>query len=233
MPSRATAVALLALFAALAGTATAAKLIDGKTIRRGTVTGRQVQDRSLGTNELSRGAIASLRRNLTRVTGAQIADGTVALADMAPSSVGGTQVVDRSLTGGDLVTDTLTQTELGVGSVADSELADLSVGNEELKNNSISNNKIRASAIRTGTATATFGAIASGACETQTAAGYTLPTGALTGTVIEVEPPAGLGNGFVTDGRSDDGNTLQIQVCNFTGSAQSPSGTFRFVAFGS
>jgi hypothetical protein len=63
-PSPATAIAGVALFAALGGTATAASgLIDGKQIRAGTITGRQVKNASL--------------------TGAKVKDGSLAAADLS------------------------------------------------------------------------------------------------------------------------------------------------------
>jgi hypothetical protein len=55
-----TAVAYLALFAALGGSAYAAVTVTGKNIKDGTVTGRDVKNRSLGSNELSASAVSSL-----------------------------------------------------------------------------------------------------------------------------------------------------------------------------
>jgi Collagen triple helix repeat (20 copies) len=55
-----TAVAYLALFAALGGSAYAAVTVTGKNIKDGTVTGRDVKNRSLGTNKLSATAVSSL-----------------------------------------------------------------------------------------------------------------------------------------------------------------------------
>jgi Collagen triple helix repeat (20 copies) len=59
--SHSTAVAYLALFAALGGTAYAAVTVTGKNIKDGTVTGRDVKNRSLGTNELSATALGSFK----------------------------------------------------------------------------------------------------------------------------------------------------------------------------
>jgi len=56
-----TAVAYLALFVALGGSAYAATTVTGKNIKDGTVTGRDVKNRSLGTNDLSPTALGSLR----------------------------------------------------------------------------------------------------------------------------------------------------------------------------
>jgi Collagen triple helix repeat (20 copies) len=55
-----TAVAYLALFAALGGSAYAAVTVTGKNIKDGTVTGRDVKNRSLGTSKLSPSAVSSL-----------------------------------------------------------------------------------------------------------------------------------------------------------------------------
>lgn len=235
MPSRSTAIAMLALFLAVGGTATAAKVINGKKIQKGTVTSRAVKDRTLTTRDLSKSAVGSLRRGQDRVTGAQIVDGTVGLADLAPGSVGGSQVADRSLTAGDLAADTLTATELGVGSVGDSELASDSVGNAEIKGQSISRNQLRPAVLRAGAVPADFGDVAAGTCEQQTVIGatYSIPTGALAGAAILVGAPAGLPDGVVVDGRSPDGDNLRVQVCNLNSAAVTVGAqTFPFTAFG-
>src|SRR4051794_27006239 len=55
-----TAVAYVALFAALGGSAYAAVTVTGKQIKDGTVTGRDIKNRSLGAKDLSAGALGSL-----------------------------------------------------------------------------------------------------------------------------------------------------------------------------
>jgi hypothetical protein len=55
-----TAVAYLALFAALGGSAYAAVTVTGKQIKDGTVTGKDVKNRSLGATDLSARALGSL-----------------------------------------------------------------------------------------------------------------------------------------------------------------------------
>jgi hypothetical protein len=60
LPAHGTAVAYLALFAALGGSAYAAVSVTGKDIKNGTVTGKDVKNRSLGTSELSTTAVSSL-----------------------------------------------------------------------------------------------------------------------------------------------------------------------------
>lgn len=56
-----TAVAYLALFAALGGgTAYAAATVTGSNVKDGTITGKDIKDRSLGTEDLSARAVSSL-----------------------------------------------------------------------------------------------------------------------------------------------------------------------------
>jgi hypothetical protein len=62
LPSPAMVVACLALLVATAGVGTAATIIvTGQNVRNGTLTGADVQNRSLGTVEFTTGAIATLR----------------------------------------------------------------------------------------------------------------------------------------------------------------------------
>jgi hypothetical protein len=56
-----TAIAYLALFAALGGSAYAAVTVTGNNIKNGTITGKDVKNRSLGTKKLSTKAINSLK----------------------------------------------------------------------------------------------------------------------------------------------------------------------------
>ncbi|MDW5596289.1 hypothetical protein VSS74_18220 [Conexibacter stalactiti] len=80
LPKPATVIAGVALFAAIGGTATAATtLIDGKNIRAGTITAKQVKNGSLGTADLSRAARAALR-GARGATGAQGAAGATGAA---------------------------------------------------------------------------------------------------------------------------------------------------------
>ena len=62
LPSPATVLASIAVFAVLAGSATAAtSLISGKDIKKGSITGKQIKNKSLSIKELSKGAVKKLR----------------------------------------------------------------------------------------------------------------------------------------------------------------------------
>ena len=70
-------VAVIALFVALGGPAQAKKrLIDGGLLRRNSVTGRAIRDRSVAEADLTSGAVRSLTATPPRsVRSAQIVDG--------------------------------------------------------------------------------------------------------------------------------------------------------------
>ena len=63
-PSPALVIALVALFAAGAGTATAARLISGRSIKNNSVTGRDIRNNSLGNGDIKNGSL--LNRDFRR-----------------------------------------------------------------------------------------------------------------------------------------------------------------------
>lgn len=81
MPRPATVIAVIALFAALAGTATAASLITGKQIKNGTVTGADLRNSSVTGKDI---------RN-SSLTGADVKNGTIRNGDVRK----GTLAADR------------------------------------------------------------------------------------------------------------------------------------------
>jgi hypothetical protein len=126
-----TAVAYLALFAALGGSAYAAVTVTGKQIKDGTVTGKDVKNRSLGAAKLSAGALGSLagERGPAGPQGAPGAKGDPgkqgpigATGDQGPRGVGGIEYkvssgksVPKDQTIGDQVNCTSGKVALGGG----------------------------------------------------------------------------------------------------------------------
>jgi hypothetical protein len=101
-------VALLALFVALGGPAQADRLLG-----KGSVTAREVKDRSLSERDLSRRTVTKLRRTPARsirglhltpgaVSSAAIMDRGVGPNDIAPGAIGGAAVADGTLTSRDV-----------------------------------------------------------------------------------------------------------------------------------
>jgi hypothetical protein len=123
-PSPAMVVALIALFVALGGPADARKLLDGKLLRKGSVTGRAIKDHSIAKADLTKGAVRSLTATPAQSVGsAQIMDGQVLAPDLGAGAVGQAQLTTGAVTASKLAADSV-----GGGSVANGSLQTVDIG---------------------------------------------------------------------------------------------------------
>jgi hypothetical protein len=132
-PSAALVVALLALFVALGGPAEAQKLLSGRDIEPGTITAKQVKDRSLGAKDLS----AKARRALARTPTGSVAD-----AQIATGGVTTRAIADATLTAADLGTSAVGARELGDNAVGQAEIRDNGVGASEIADQSVDGGEV-------------------------------------------------------------------------------------------
>jgi hypothetical protein len=106
-------VALTALFVALGGPAQAQRLIDGKLLKKDSVTSKAIKNRTLVTRDLSRKTVRTLQRtprgSVTEaqlanraVTPGKLAPGAVGPAAIAASAIGSGHVADGSLNARDI-----------------------------------------------------------------------------------------------------------------------------------
>ncbi len=128
-PSIPTAIAVLALFVALDGPAHAERLINGKLLRKGTVTSRAIKDRTIQARDLSRPAYRDLKavRN-DAITSSKLAPGAVTANKLATGAVGASAIADRSVgadrpRAGAVGAAQLAPNSVGGGSVVDGSLA--------------------------------------------------------------------------------------------------------------
>jgi hypothetical protein len=127
------AVALLALFIALDGPATAARLIDGSAIKRSSITNKQVRNGTLGTQDLSKRAVASLKVTPSKSVGsAQLRPGAVTSRALGPKAVDATQLADGAVG----------NTQLAAKAVDAGKLADGAVGSGQLAMDSVTSSKV-------------------------------------------------------------------------------------------
>src|SRR3954471_14176642 len=99
-PSPALLVACLALFVALGGPAQAARLINGKLIKRGTISSKQVKDRGLAVRDLGKGTVRTLQQTPAKSVGTgQLADGAVGASQLQAGAVTAGALAVNSLTG--------------------------------------------------------------------------------------------------------------------------------------
>jgi hypothetical protein len=117
-------VALLALFVALDGPATAARLIDGGSIRRNSITSAQIRNGTLGTHDLSRAAIRTLQATPAGAVGGQqialkavdatkLADGVIGPVQLAPDAVTSSRIADGAVGGAAIADGSLQANDLG------------------------------------------------------------------------------------------------------------------------
>ena len=123
-PSPAMVVALIALFVALGGPAQAKRLIDGGSIRKGTITTKQIKNGSVAKADLTKAAVRSLTATPANSVGsAQIADGSVLAPDLGAGSVGQASSPPGAVTASKLAGDSV-----GGGSVANGSLQTVDIG---------------------------------------------------------------------------------------------------------
>jgi hypothetical protein len=124
-PSPAMVVALLALFVALDGPATAARLIDGKSIRRNSITTGQIRNGTLGTQDVS----AKARKSLTAtpknsISATHIRAGAVGAGALAPKSVDTSKLGDASVGTAALAPAAVTPSKIADGAIGTAAIAD-------------------------------------------------------------------------------------------------------------
>jgi hypothetical protein len=124
-PSIPTAIALLALFVALDGPAHAERLINGKLLRKGTVTSRAIKDRTIKARDLSRPAYRDLKAvRDNAITSSKLAPGAVTPSRIAAAAVGTSAIADRSVGTIDLVPGAVGAAQLAPSSVGGAAVAD-------------------------------------------------------------------------------------------------------------
>jgi hypothetical protein len=128
-PSLATVIALLALFVALGVPAQAARLIDGKLLRHGSVRSSAVKDRSLNVRDLSRPALRALQATPNgSVTAPKIANGSVTAVKLANRAVMPSKLATGSVGTGALADRSVSPADLALDAVRGEHVADGSLG---------------------------------------------------------------------------------------------------------
>jgi hypothetical protein len=209
-------VALIALFIALGGPAQAKKVIDGKLLKRNSVTGQTIKNGSIAKADLSKAAVKSLERTPTdSVRSASIVDGQVLAPDIGAGAVTGTALAAGSVTSSKLAADSI-----GGGSVANGSLQTVDIGSF-------------AGAVSVDS----FLPFTTGApCQAFPAAAT--PTGGqpnIADDAIVVTPPSSWPETVVVTAKPGSGNTIRIIACwidDGSGMPPTPGPTiFRYVTF--
>ena len=123
-PSAPLVISLIALFVALGGPAEAQRLLDGRDIRRGSVSSKQIKDRSIAQRDLSRRTVRQLRALPDgAVSAVKLANGAVTPGKLAAGAVGSAALMDRGVLGADIGPNAVTAEHIADGSLTASDVA--------------------------------------------------------------------------------------------------------------
>jgi hypothetical protein len=237
-------VALLALFVALDGPATAARLIDGRTIKRNSITNQQVRNGTLGTQDLSKSARRSLQTTPAgsvrakqlapkAVEASKLADGAVGTVALAPKAVDATRLGDGAVGMSQLAGDAVTPSKIADGAVGAAAVADGGLQTRDLGD-------------FYGSVSVDFAPFAPNTCQVakdiSPQPASPAQANAIADDVVSVSPAAGWPDPLVISGNPGAGNTLRIVACRIGNDPLKPPPdptdlidpgptTFQYVAF--
>ena len=245
------AVALLALFIALDGPATAARLIDGSTIKRNSITNRQVRNGTLGTQDLSKRAIKALKVTPSKSVGsAQLRSGAVTnsalgskavdASKLADGGVGNTQLAAKAVDAGKLADGAVGSGQLAMDAVTSSKVADGAIGAAAIADGGL---QTRDLGDFYGSVSVPFAKFTANSCQV---ASIDDPVPSAPGQgnqiaddVVSVSPSTtGWPDPIVVTANPGAGNTIRIVACRVGGDPTNPDDviippvtTFQYVAF--
>jgi hypothetical protein len=237
LPSPGMAVALVALFVALDGPAAAKRLlIDGGSIKSNSVTGKQIRNRSLGTGELTRGAVQSLQRTPNAsVTAVKIGPKAVDASKIADSAVGTAALAAGAVTDAKIAASAVGPGQLAAGAVTSGKLAESSVGGMAIANGTLSTADLGQFA---GSIQTKFQQFEPGDCQVAPVSNPQPTSGVLPNVaddIVAVSPAPGWPDPLVLSGYPGAGNTIRIVACYVAkaGSAaiELPPTIIRYVTF--
>jgi hypothetical protein len=216
-------VASIALFIALDGPATAARLIDGKTIKPNSITSTQirnstlvsadVRNRALGTVDLSPAAIKSLQTTPSRSVGpAELTPGAVISEKLGAAAVQQQHIADGAVG----------MSQLGAAAVTPSKIADGAVGAAAVADGGLQTRDIGDFA---GSMIVDFEAFKGNDCQVAvneapqpTAAGQ---GAVISDDVVSVSPAAGWPDPIIVVANPGALNTLRLIACRIGGDPSS------------
>jgi hypothetical protein len=232
-PSPAAVLASIALFVALDGPATAARLIDGgsiaprsitaKQVKANTLTGNEVRNGSLGTGDLSRKAVTALRVTPAGSVGStQLAAHAVTADKVTAGAIGTTSLADQGVQAIDLADGAVGMNQLAMGAVTSTKIADGAVGGQAVADGSLQTHDVGEFA---GSVKVDFAPFVGNDCQVAKDI-VPAPTAAaqannVSDDVVFVSPAAGWPDPIILVGNPGANNTLRIVACRIGGDPSS------------
>lgn len=215
-PSPATAIALLALFVALGGPAEAARLINGKSIKKGTLPGSALKGGSVAGSKLTKGTVNSLRAT-------------------PPNSVGPAQIVAGAVNGGHVADNSLQAVDIANAAIGAEELGPNTVQSDEVQDGLLGARDVGSFV---GTVGVDFPSVDPGACAFQdvdvAAVAATNPPRTVADDIVVVTPPSQFPDDrMVLSAAPSAATKVRVRVCNLNGAGavDLPAMTYRYISF--
>lgn len=147
-PSPALVIACVALFAALSGSAMAAKFaVRSAQIVNGTVRTVDLRDNAVNSPKIADSAVSALDLGTDSVGSDEIAKDAVNTDEIAKDAVKADEIAANAVTSAEVAPDSLTAGDLAPNSVGSSEVADESLTQTDLGVNSVGELEVAANAI--------------------------------------------------------------------------------------
>jgi hypothetical protein len=234
-------VALLALFVALDGPATAARLIDGRSIKTSSITNKQIRNGTLGTQDLSKTALKRLQATPA---------GSITAKQLAPKAVDGSKLADRAVGAAALAPASIDASKLTDGLIGPAQLAAGAVTGSKLADGSVGAAAVADGGLQTKDVGDFYGSVmvkkwdspfAPNTCQVVVFTPEPSAPGmnaAIGDDVVSVSAGTGWPDPIVVTGTPGAGNTLRIVACRVGQNAGGPTDlidpgptTFQYVAF--
>jgi hypothetical protein len=235
----------IALFAAVGGPSWAASKISGQRLSNNSVTSSKIRNSTIrgvdvrnGTlsradvrsdfftglqSALTPGSLTSLFLANDAVTTEKIANQSVTGVKLDPGAVSTTRLLNNAVTSAKIDNGTITADDLADNSVAAGEIADDAVTTGDIARNGVTGQNLDAS----GATVLDFASIPDGTCA---AAPIAVSGADLGDDVVAVTPPATFPTTAIAAATVQSATQLSVTVCNFSGGAIEPDGTYRWIA---
>ncbi len=142
LPSPAMAVALLALFVAMGGSAWAVTKVGTKQIRNNAVTTPKIKPGAVKASRLAAGSVTGSKIAAGAVTGPKLAVGSVGAANILPGSVGADTLADSAVTTGKIADAAVNSSKIAASAVDWWQIADGAVEGSKILAGAVSSSKI-------------------------------------------------------------------------------------------
>jgi len=202
-PSPALVISCLALFAALSGSAMAAKFA---------IRSAQIVDGTVRTVDLRDNAVNSPKIANATVTADDLGPDSVGSEEIAKDAVNSDEIAENAVTSAEVAPDSLTAGDLALGSVTGSEIANQTIDSDEIGPNAVHAEELGGTILRTNSTQLAAGANGTVLVQCQAGEQVISGGGAPSNYGVEMVSNAPSGNGWFYAASNNTGTAKTITV---------------------